>query len=115
MTLSMTRCFAPRRVALACVLLLGGVAAARADNDIYADMTRHGRGDDLLHIDSQACRDHLGAPISGAPTARAYKACMRSHGWRFMRTEVEKTWTDPETGLTCHDILGGLGSSCSNF
>jgi len=40
---------------------------------------------------------------------------MRSRGWRFDYTRFDKKWIDPETGLTCHDILGGFGSVCSNF
>jgi hypothetical protein len=31
------------------------------------------------------------------------------------REPPEKTWIDPDTGLTCHEILNGLGSECSNF
>jgi hypothetical protein len=45
---------------------------------------------------------------------------MALRGWRLAyttreRSQPEKTWIDPDTGLTCHDILGGFGSACSNF
>jgi hypothetical protein len=39
-------------------------------------------------------------------------------GWRYQSVKRERapqTWIDPDTGLTCHDILGGFGSECSNF
>ena len=52
------------------------------------------------------------------PTSAAYKQCMLSRGWRYQfvkREPAAKTWIDPDTGLTCHDILGGFGSECSNF
>ena len=35
--------------------------------------------------------------------------------WAGAATADLYRWIDPETGLTCRDILGGLGSSCSNF
>jgi hypothetical protein len=38
--------------------------------------------------------------------------------WRYQSVKREpapQTWIDPDTGLTCHDILGGFGSECSNF
>jgi hypothetical protein len=45
---------------------------------------------------------------------------MQSRGWRYqstarVHTAPVHTWIDPDTGDTCHDILGGLGSSCGNF
>jgi hypothetical protein len=52
------------------------------------------------------------------PTSAAYKQCMLSRGWRYQSVKREpapKTWINPDTGLTCHDILDGFGSECSNF
>ena len=46
---------------------------------------------------------------------------MRGYGWRLQKTikePPEETWTDPETGDTCHDLkFNGtvIGSSCGNF
>lgn len=103
------------RLLLAAALLAGVAPQAHADMDYYTSMTGHERGTDVLRADMQACAQKVGPTRNGQPTSRAYKACMRRYGWRFDHTEVEHTWIDPETGLTCRDILDGLGSSCSNF
>lgn len=110
-----------KRIALIAVLLLGGAAAAQADNDIYNNTRKFERGDFELHADTAACDQEYGAPQNGTVTSRAYRRCMLARGWRFAHTVREKreaTWTDPETGLTCRDLkMGGtvIGSSCSNF
>ena len=31
------------------------------------------------------------------------------------REPAPKTWIDSDTGLTCHEMLNGFGSECSNF
>ena len=52
------------------------------------------------------------------PTSAAYKQCMLSRGWRYQSVKREpapKTWIGSDTGLTCHEILNGFGSECSNF
>jgi hypothetical protein len=48
--------------------LLGGTLNAPADNDIYDNVTRHPRGDDVLQADIDYCSQMLGAPQSGTPT-----------------------------------------------
>jgi hypothetical protein len=79
------------------------------------------RGDFELHADGAVCDQEYGAPQNGTVTSRAYKRCVLARGWRFshtVREKPEKTWTDPETGLTCRDLKFGntvIGSSCSNF
>jgi hypothetical protein len=104
-----------KRIALAALLLVGGVAAAQADMSHYTNLLKQQRGDHALHDDAEYCDARVGRDLNGVPTSAAYKRCMRSRGWRFDYTHVRKTWIDPDTGDTCHAILGGLGSSCGNF
>jgi hypothetical protein len=104
-----------KRTILVTMLLLGAGLAARADTTVYTNMLKQPRGDDALHADTQYCDQRVGADKNGVATSARYKSCMRGRGWRYDHTTVEHTWIDPETGLTCHDILGGAGSSCSNF
>ena len=104
-----------KRIALVAALLLAGAAAAHADTNYYTNLLKQPRGDDQLHADNAYCDERVGRDLNGVPTSAAYKRCMRTRGWRFDYTKVEKTWIDPDTGDTCHDILGGLGSSCGNF
>ena len=104
-----------KRLVLVTALLLAGGAAAQADMSHYTNVLRHPRGSGALHADAAYCSERVGPDLNGAPTSPAYKRCMRSRGWRFDYTRVRKTWIDPDTGDTCHDILGGLGSSCGNF
>ena len=104
-----------KRIALVALLLVGGVAAAQADMTHYTNLLKQPRGDDQLHDDGEYCDQRVGRDLNGVPTSAAYKRCMHSRGWRFDYTKVEKTWIDPDSGLRCHDILGGFGSVCSNF
>jgi hypothetical protein len=107
-----------KRTALAALLLVGAALSAHADNSVYDNTLKKARGDAELQVDGQYCDQRVGVVRNGMATSPAYKKCMLSRGWRYRyttRTPPEKTWIDPETGLTCHDILGGLGSSCSNF
>jgi hypothetical protein len=109
-----------KRIMMAAVLLVAGAVYAQADQDIYRSTTKYARGDFELQADTNACSQEFGAPRNGVPTPRTYKQCMQKRGWRYQhtvreRTSAQKTWIDPETGDTCHDILGGLGSSCGNF
>lgn len=101
------------RLLLAAALLAGGALQAHADMDYYTNTRKQDRSTDVLHADMQACAQKVGPTRNGQPTSRAYKACMRGHGWRFDHTEVEETWTDPETGLPCKAV--GIAAVCSNF
>ena len=65
-----------KRIALIAALLLGGIAAAQADNDIYNNTRKVDRGDFELHADTSACDQEYGAPKNGTVTSRAYKRCM---------------------------------------
>jgi hypothetical protein len=104
-----------KRLILVTILLLVGGISAQADTTVYDNMLKPPRGDDALHADTAYCDQRVGEDRNGIPTSARYKRCMRGRGWRYNRTNVVHTWTDPDTGLTCHDILGGIGSSCSNF
>jgi hypothetical protein len=111
---------AMRRVILAVVLLVGGVLGAQADTDVWVSARPRHDPNAAAQIDADYCTRMVGPDLNGQPTPAKFKRCMASRGWRFghttrERTTREHTWIDPETGLTCRDILGGFGSSCSNF
>ena len=105
-----------KRIVLAAALLIAAGVAAHADVDHFTNLHKQSRGDDVLNVDAQSCRDQTGQPnYNGSPMYPSYVRCMRGRGWRFDYTKVEKTWIDPDTGDTCHEILGGAGSSCGNI
>ena len=116
-----------KKIVLAAALLMAAATAAHADHDVYTDMRRPYRSNDVLAADEAACRAQTGQQnFNGSPILSTYKSCMRSRGWRFDHTAVTSdyhhrwivpgvTWTDPDRPGTCHYILGGLGSECSNY
>jgi hypothetical protein len=107
-----------KRMVLIAALLLGTGLNAQADTVTYHNVLKQPRNDDQLHEDGYSCDGSVGPDRNGAPTSAAYKQCMLSRGWRYQSVKREpapQTWIDPDTGLTCHDILGGFGSECSNF
>jgi len=107
-----------KRAVLVVAFILSTGLSAHADNSVYNNILKRHRGNAELHADGLYCDQVVGPDRSGVPTSAPYKRCMLSRGWRLQyttRTPRQKTWIDPETGLTCHDILGGAGSSCSNF
>jgi hypothetical protein len=111
-----------KRSALAALVLLGSVVAAHADTNHWVNTLKQPRFDvnTAAQIDGEYCNQTVGPDFNGRPTSAAFKRCMASRGWRLsytsrQRTQPDQTWIDPDTGLTCHDILGGFGSVCSNF
>jgi hypothetical protein len=107
-----------RRIALVGLFIVGGAVSAHADMTVYLNTLKHPRSETELHADNRYCDERVGPDRNGVPTSAAYKRCMLSRGWRYKSTKYtkrERTWIDPDTGLTCHAILGGLGSACSNF
>jgi hypothetical protein len=103
-----------KRSIIAAILLLNGALGAHADTSTYYSIGGP-RTDDALQLAGHYCDQRLGPVKNGAVTSAAYKKCMAGQGWRYGHTTREHTWIDPDTGDTCHDILGGLGSSCGNF
>jgi hypothetical protein len=116
-----------KKIVLAAALLMAAGSAAYADHDVYTDMAKHHRSNDVLHADEVDCQAKTGqGNFNGSPILSTYKSCMRGRGWRFDHTARTsdyhhrwivpgKTWTDPDRPGTCHYILGGLGSECSNY
>jgi hypothetical protein len=102
-----------KRITLVTALLLGGAVIAQADTSVY--ISKPPRGDADLQAATQYCDLRVGPVKNGANTTAKYKSCLQSRGRRYRYTTREKTWIDPDTGDTCHGILGGLGSSCGNF
>jgi hypothetical protein len=107
-----------KRMVLIAALLLGTGLSAHADTVTYHNILKTPRNDDQLHQDGYYCDAQVGPDKNGVATSAAYKQCMLGRGWRHQfvkRESAPQTWIDPDTGLTCHDILGGFGSECSNF
>ena len=76
-----------KRIVLIAALLLGGMAAAQADNDIYNNTRKVERSDFELHADTAACDQEYGAPQNGTVHVARLQAvhagarlAVRSHG-----------------------------------
>jgi hypothetical protein len=105
-----------KRAVIVAALMTGGVLNAHADNDVWNNTAKYPRNDAELHAASADCAERFGAPDNGAETPRQHKRCMLGHGWRFSHTVRERTWIDPESGLTCRhsSFMDVPSSECSN-
>ncbi len=99
------------------VYLTGGVLNAHADSDVWNTTTKYARSDAELHAASASCAEKYGAPDNDTKTSQQFKPCMLGQGWRFSHTVRERTWVDPETGLTCRhsSFMGVPSSDCPNM
>jgi hypothetical protein len=91
-----------RRAIIISVVLLAGVAAARADqvvNEMYRDLIRpHGRprGAAVSQAALDFCYGQTG-DIRGFADTPAFKQCMLGRGYRWQRTQI-KGKPAPENG-----------------
>src|ERR1700674_6117 len=102
-----------KRTVLAVALLLGGALGAHADIDTWVNVAKQPRGNEALQVDARYCERRVGQNVNGRPTSRQFKRCMLGRGWRFDHSTYEapeRTWIDPDTGLTCKAIsaFGGI-------
>ena len=64
---------------------LTSVFTAAADTSVYNDITKHRRGDNELLADGNYCDQKVGETPNHALPTTAYKKCMLSRGYRFIR------------------------------
>jgi hypothetical protein len=103
---------------LALALFAAGVGTAHADTDRWDSVGRP-RSDAQLAAAADACEKQVGANRNGAPTTPAYRRCMLTRGWRYLRTERASNdgqWWDPNQNLWCwhSTFLGVPSTQCSN-
>jgi hypothetical protein len=86
------------------------------EETVWKDTTGRNRADAVLDADSTACQTPLPPGAVLRPPGPEFQSCMRARGWRFVSASGPSYWKDPDNeGMICHDILGGVGSSCSNY
>jgi hypothetical protein len=49
-----------KRIVLAAALLMAAATAAHADHDVFTDMLKHPRSEDVLNADAAVCRAQTG-------------------------------------------------------
>jgi len=87
--------------------------------DTKGDAEGHPRGTPALHADTRACKASGARNINKCLAERGWKLILTQHGpaphrpTRYAHTQRERTWIDPETGLTCHSE--GIAQVCSNY
>jgi hypothetical protein len=78
-----------KSVVLAAAPLIAAATAAHADHDVFTDMLKHPRSEDVLNADAAQCREQTGqSNFNGSPMLPSYLRCMRARSWRFDSTAV---------------------------
>jgi hypothetical protein len=96
-----------KRIILAVALALSTVAGAHADTSTYTWLGKGPLNDAQLQAAAQVCDQQYGVVQNGAITSANYKRCMQKQGWRYRSTAREKSYIDPDSGMSCHDEGGG--------
>jgi hypothetical protein len=97
---------AMKRIILAVALAMSGVAGAHADTSTYVWQRKDPWNDTQLQAAAQVCDQQYGVVQNGAITSAPYKRCMLKQGWRYQSTAREKTYIDPDSGMSCHNEGG---------
>jgi hypothetical protein len=93
-------------IIIAISFALGAVVSAHADTSTY-----HWRGkgqwtDEQLQAAARVCDQRYGIVQNGAITSANYRRCMLKQGWKYGGTARERTYIDPDTGMSCHNEGG---------
>src|SRR5580704_2824040 len=96
-----------KRVIIAIALALSSAVGAQADTSTYVWQGKGQWNDAQLQAAAQVCDQRYGVVENGAVTSANYKRCMLGQGWKYGGTAREKTYTDPNTGMSCRSIGGG--------
>ena len=97
---------AMKRIILAGLFALSTVAGAHADTSTYVWQGKGQWSDGELQGAAQVCDQRYGVVENGAVTSGNYKRCMLKQGWKYQSTAREKTFIDPDSGMSCHDEGG---------
>jgi hypothetical protein len=97
---------AVKRIVLAVALAVSTVAGAHADTSTYVWQRKGPWNDAMLQAAAQVCDRQYGVVQNGAITSAPYKRCMLKQGWRYQSTAREKTYIDPDSGMSCHNEGG---------
>ena len=99
-----------KRLLVAASLVLSSVAA-HADTSTYVWLGKGQWTDAKLQAAAHVCDRRYGVVENSAITSASYKSCMLKQGWRYQSTAQStpsaNTYTDPDTGMSCHDFGGG--------
>ena len=107
-----------KRMVLIAALLLGTGLNAHADTVTYHNILKPPRNDDQLHRTVTIATRRSDRTGTACRRRRlTNNACSAAAGAisPSSASRRRKTWIDSDTGLTCHEILDGFGSECSNF
>jgi hypothetical protein len=95
------------------------IGIARSDTDRFQNIRRVARSDAQLDADSAYCQSETGENSNGKPTSPAFKHCMLTRGWKYLRTNRSASdgqWWDSDQNLWCwhSSFLGVASTECSN-